>query len=286
MLKSHVMREFKPVTVLVLLLVSQASSGQDLWQGTRAGMSPSEVLEVLPMASEVPVDQRQINRDGSGTLLQLKSTVFLGQHFDIDFVFHHDRLEDVSLSASSKSAGQYVRWDAFLDSMRKRYGQEIDSEHPLSTLDSAVWNVARTDIRALRIVADDGVETLLLDFSAAPDGLYETDMVWISSRFYMFFYSDCDEGDVFCERAFLRLVRRDDCKDFRPGIGSIVRPCSGSDVPCEFIGYVFSADGGQYNMDSTLSRIERDGKEPEEIGRAKAPVRFERASGSCRAVYH
>ena len=78
MLKSHVMREFKPVTVLVLLLVSQASSGQDLWQGTRAGMSPSEVLEVLPMASEVPVDQRQINRDGSGTLLQLKSTVFLG----------------------------------------------------------------------------------------------------------------------------------------------------------------------------------------------------------------
>lgn len=279
-----VMRQINTVTALALLMVSQTGSSQSLWQGTRAGMSPSEVLDVLPMAREVPADQRRIDRDGSGTLLQLKSSEFLGRTFDVDFLFHNDRLEHVSLSSSSKSTEQEARWGEFLASMRKHYGAEVDSEHPLSILDSVVWNVGRTDIRVWRDVDDNGVETLLLNFTASPDGLYEADMVWISSRYYIFFYSDCEEDDVFCERAFLRLVRREDCKDFRTGIRAIVRRCSGSDVPCEHLGYRFSADGGQYRMDDTLSQIERDGEMPEEIRRDKAPVRFERISGSCRAV--
>jgi hypothetical protein len=105
----------------------------------------------------------------------------------------------------------------------------------------------------------------------------------------MFFVSECDEEedvhDVFCERVSLRLIRRDDCTDFRPMFGAGIRHCMGSDIPCEHLGYFFTVGGVAYHMDEILTKLGRDDlPEPEEITHEKAPARFERTPKGCLPV--
>jgi hypothetical protein len=94
-------------------------------------------------------------------------------------------------------------------------------------------------------------------------------MALSTSRFYLLITEPCprgedEDGPTWCEQALFRLVRKSDCKEFKPHGRHLIRGCADSPgTPCGDNGHEFHLNGVTYNVDAYSLQIvasDRKGK--------------------------
>lgn len=83
------------VVTAALLLATSPAAAQQLWDGTRAGMSPAEVRHLYPDAA--PTMAPASAESAGQTLLTVARVDVAGEPFRVAFVFKHDALQRVGL---------------------------------------------------------------------------------------------------------------------------------------------------------------------------------------------
>lgn len=97
----------------------------ELFASVKYGMSPAEVLRLLPESKPAATDPRTI--DGSKLAVEIESYPFTGKQFHVGFFFLSSRLIQVHLSDTTLMEENVATRNAFeriSDTMRQMYGQE------------------------------------------------------------------------------------------------------------------------------------------------------------------
>jgi hypothetical protein len=120
-----------------------------------------------------------------------------------------------------------------------------------------------------------------------------------TSRFFLIITDPCatpeSQGPTWCTRAFFRLVRKSDCREFKPQGRPEIRYCFRSSpdeplTPCEDLGYTFDLDGVTYILRhgriSTEANARHDAwaEEPTVIATKSSNPRFQQVGKSCQLV--
>ena len=113
------------IAFAALLMGSAHAAAQELWAGTRAGMSVDEVKVLFPDAVS-PASRSPTQRE-SRVLLTVPETQVAGEPFRAAFIFRGAKLDKVGLVyTGAKEFSRMVEvYDAVLASLRARHGPEM-----------------------------------------------------------------------------------------------------------------------------------------------------------------
>lgn len=82
--------------------------------------------------------------------------------------------------------------------------------------------------------------------------------LWFStSKFFLSIADPCEtpeqNGPTWCRQALFRIVRKTDCREFKPKGKPDIRYCMGEpkNTPCGFMGWTFSFNGLTYHLDDS-----------------------------------
>lgn len=281
---------------LILGFVCPCAMAQQLVLGTTYGMSQGEVKALLPKAA--PGTQVTLP-DGSEELLRLNSARLLGHSFSASFFFRDDQLVRVGLTLKGTPASTEARIisQKVFQALRKTYGSEIDiidrtfrlgngesSQHSLI----ARWNVEKTDVDLFAMSGDTTPPMLIVSFAVPNGELFNSSPVLSTSRFYLLIADNCRSETNFCPNALFRVIDRRTCLEVRPAGRADVRYCSGTDAPCEHMGYSFRLKGLDYRVTESrwVSATDSEGgvlwSEQAQLLETKAPnPSFHRTDGNC-----
>jgi hypothetical protein len=111
-----------------------------------------------------------------------------------------------------------------------------------------------------------------------------------TSRFYLMIKDPCPD-DMWCERALFRLVRKSDCKEFKPRGHVVIHYCASDPprTPCRYMGHEFQFAGLSYRVNEDLfvwATDQRNGKEvwseQAQFMKTKSPnPSFQRTGNTC-----
>lgn len=142
--------------LFVLGFASTAASAQELWRGTRLGMTVAEAKQQLPDAADFePTPGTTLDRgQNAGAQKRLVASLELaGERFDASLYFKDGKLVQVSLSARAENDNSRLypfAYQEILATLRAKYGREVRNTNSSSRTfgDSAemAWTSGRTTI--------------------------------------------------------------------------------------------------------------------------------------------
>lgn len=159
--------------VLTLLAPATGTAAQPLWNGTEYGMSLEQVKAVVPQASAPAKPSRLY--DGSQELLRLENVEVAGNKFAARFYFKDGKLAQVTLSLQEERKFDNVMpvFDAIIEALRAKYGQEITREIQRAKLNRAYaeWNRdgTRIDILSMSVGEHDAMLNINYQVRAEAD---------------------------------------------------------------------------------------------------------------------
>jgi hypothetical protein len=122
--------------------MSFASFAQELWQGTRLGMTESDVKALFPKAHP-PAKQTP---NGQTQRLMLDGVLLADKPFTAEFVFAAGKLESVELTCPANTSGGKGIFDRLFAGLEKKYGKAATHlVHEDGVID-ARWLTESTDI--------------------------------------------------------------------------------------------------------------------------------------------
>ena len=107
-------------------LFSQITQAQPLWQGTTSGMTPIQVRATIPQLLGVKPQTLKRNNE-TVTTLNLNNVQIEGSLYSALFIFHQDKLNEVTLSLNGSPTylAAMQASNALTKALRKKYGKEI-----------------------------------------------------------------------------------------------------------------------------------------------------------------
>lgn len=132
----------KKLMLAVLSCLPMMAFCQDLWQGTKQGMSVAEVQALHADA----ITPQTIDTYGAGSkaLLVIPNYKISGTNYKVVFLFQDEKLKTINLTATEGVAS--VNYDTMATLLKKKYGSPISAEgNSLST--SLFWLNEGTSIR-------------------------------------------------------------------------------------------------------------------------------------------
>lgn len=137
------------LAALIAILGATQAFAQPLWQSTVAGMSVEQVQAVVPGAAS-PRSSPETLKGGATELLRLDDFDLVGRKFSISFFFVDTRLTQVtiSLEKGQSFSSAMLSFDALVEALRAKYGQELTREAKRGVLNvsSATWLSGQTNI--------------------------------------------------------------------------------------------------------------------------------------------
>ena len=158
----------RQMAVVVLLLLPTVALGQNLWGGTRAGMTLNQVRGLYPKMYELEQDAHR------PPTFRLDGVDISGHQYKALFQFKDAQLERVTLGLTDKvdNGEGLVIGRELMNTLDVKYGTAIekrgwDNDQPYARICEAVWRAGRTDIE-LSLLLQPGFNALVsVTYSAA-----------------------------------------------------------------------------------------------------------------------
>ncbi|HNR13994.1 MAG TPA: hypothetical protein PKM59_11840 [Thermodesulfobacteriota bacterium] len=157
------------LTILIAGMLSDSGEGlsQTLWEGAACGMSPEEVVSVIPNAKKIPHGRKL--KDGKvHELVRLESAEILTHQFVAGFFFHNRKLTVVELSLKEPRSFNAVRplAEELVAMLRSQYGKEAryDESKTLLKVIEADWVSGEMKINLLAIDRGDNPSFLQIAY--------------------------------------------------------------------------------------------------------------------------
>jgi hypothetical protein len=113
-------------TCLVLAGLAFGASAQTMWRDAPMHASPAEIRALMPDAQETSAAQRSADRSA---LLEVPSTLIVGEEFAATFHFESERLQRIHLRAQPATRERIqALLNAMQTSLRARYGLPISTK--------------------------------------------------------------------------------------------------------------------------------------------------------------
>lgn len=147
-------RSVAPLLLLALLVVGGPAVAQELWQGTKYGMTVAEVRAIIPNA--VPAGEKP-NRFASGEVEQLRidDLTIVGTSHEVEFFFKDGGLRIVALNPNKKMDRRQADalYEELLPPLRAKYGMGVEAiERDPLYIRKSTWQLGRTSVQ-LRIIS-------------------------------------------------------------------------------------------------------------------------------------
>ena len=119
-----------------LALPALADEGEvTLWGKAKAGMTPEEVMDAYPDKATMNLTEEKKNKDGTDKLVTIKNIKMtsnskirkITSSFSVDFYFYNNHLLRVVLLNASGDIISRELYNTLLNSLRDKYGNEINS---------------------------------------------------------------------------------------------------------------------------------------------------------------
>lgn len=170
------MNKLAVATLFMAVMVAGAPAGaQELWQGTKIGMSPEQVLAVVPKAAP-PESKPSTLNSGAIEKLRIPRVEISGTPFVARFYFDATGLVQVRLAANEfgdnvSMAG--VAFDTLLAPLQAKYGPTTPSRRKSGFLElrQAEWVSGRTSVKMIMMAVGnkDPILDITYDVSVAAE---------------------------------------------------------------------------------------------------------------------
>jgi uncharacterized protein YecT (DUF1311 family) len=102
----------------------------------------------------------------------------------------------------------------------------------------------------------------------------------ITSKFYVVIKERCPEGIVFCKDVGVKVVEKSNCKARSLPARAEIRNCTGTDTPCQHMGWVFSYGGLDYRVTPSAEISATDSRGQEVLNEQGTFLHPDRAPGA------